>query len=428
MESFHHFSHEHQLEQTRSLPKENISCSGCKLKILSDKDFYSCKTCPFFLHQVCYNMPRKTQHPAHPSHYLTLHSNSLPSNGNLQCCRACGGHVNGFYYTCAENGHYYHTLCSALPLSIAVSSHTHKLKLAFSSPYDFCCDICNKPSYTAGWLYRCQICEYDTHLSCGLSNAKGKFSLQHSITPFPNTCTTMHSSYLSTALVGIDESEELMQLVTQTVVVAGGDDQGLQVQRPSPSTPGSEDLSTNPSYQFSDACFSIDLERSYSNYNQANIRAINHQVAKNVPEVDGANFGHVNTGIANMKLMKQPSYANGTTTIYPLIVGPAEDKRMKEAFMITSGSALKWNELVHKEKMNSKANENKVKLGLGNDQIAKSYTVSSIFHIEHAQMKLNAHLTPLFFFFLSFFYFFFDCLKSPIKNYIFFFSFFAGYV
>ncbi|KAH7512377.1 hypothetical protein FEM48_Zijuj12G0084500 [Ziziphus jujuba var. spinosa] len=294
--------------------------------------------------------------------------------------RACGGHVNGFYYACAKIGHYYHTLCLALPLSIAVSSHTHKLKLAYSSPYDFCCDICTKPGYKIRWLYRCQICEYDTHLSCVISNGKEQFSLQHSITPFPNTSTTRQSSYFSTALAGIDrpldyigEANELMQLVTQAVVVAGGDYQGLQCQRPSPSTPGSEDLSINPSYQFSDACFSIDLERSYSNYNQANIQAINHQVAKtNIPEVHGANFRHVNTGIPNMKLMKQPSFANGTTTIYPLNVGPAEGNRMKEAFLIRSGSALACDELVQKEKMKRKAKENKLKLGPGNDQITKS--------------------------------------------------------
>ena len=123
MESCYHFSHEHQLELTRSPPIEKISCSGCNLKILSDKDFYSCKACPFFLHQVCYNMPRRTQHPAHRSHYLTLHSKPSPSGKTLQC-RACGGPVNGFHYSCDECGLYYHTLCSALPLHFSFITHT----------------------------------------------------------------------------------------------------------------------------------------------------------------------------------------------------------------------------------------------------------------------------------------------------------------
>ncbi|KAI3412253.1 uncharacterized protein J3R85_017627, partial [Psidium guajava] len=98
-------------------------------------------------------MPRKLQLPAHPDHCLTLLSTSSSFRGD-STCKACEQQVNGsFRYSCAVCGISYHALCSALPPSITIASHPHVLKLLFSLPYEFRCDLCNKPSYR-GWLYR----------------------------------------------------------------------------------------------------------------------------------------------------------------------------------------------------------------------------------------------------------------------------------
>ncbi|PRQ44451.1 putative chromatin regulator PHD family [Rosa chinensis] len=251
--NFHHFSHEHSLEQTNSPLKQNNTCAGCKLMILRNKDYYSCRKCPFFLHQICYNMPRKTRHPAHPNHYLNLHAS--PSSKGAINCKACGKHVAGFYYHCAECGLYYHSLCSILPFSIATSSHPHALKLSFLPPCDLCCDICSEPAYD-GWIYRCHICEFDAHLSCGISDQKLLDSSQ---------------SYNI-------EGKELLQLVRHGFVRSGSH-QITEANMPDTialnprpqflyrdsSAPVSEDTTLTPSNQFSDAYFSIDLAKSYSN-------------------------------------------------------------------------------------------------------------------------------------------------------------------
>lgn len=418
MESFYHFSHEHQLELAKSLPpKENTSCSGCNLKILSERDYYSCKACPFLLHRVCYNMPKRTQHSAHPNHYLSLHPKPSPSIKTPQCM-ACGGHIIGFHYTCAECGLYYHALCSALPLSISVSLHTHKLKLTFSAPYDFCCDVCNKPCYKIGWLYRCQICEYDTHLFCAIFNRKGPGSHQHQIAPFPTSTTRPHSSR---RLMGINRSidctsemDELIELVTRGGV--GHQGHNLRSVGPSPSSnsaPFSEDLNTStPSYQFSEACFSIDLDRSYSNYdhrtNPAKSQANNiDQVSKNTSSYGpyGSNSATLMPNpiiLSESQPKKQPvpaSNGNGQSNIYPLKTGHAEVHRLNQPYMIRCVSALPLMDGLDQNEKKIKETTSDQKKG----KATKSYRVSRllqfdlIFYLMHMHMHMHS-----FFFFLLF--------------------------
>lgn len=348
--NFPHFSHEHPLELTSSPLTQNKTCAGCNLTILSGKDYYGCRKCPFFLHQVCYNMPRKTRHPAHPSHCLNLQPSSS-SKGALNC-KACGNHVAGFYYDCAECGLYYHSLCSILPFSIATSSHPHALKLLFFPPFDLCCDICSEPGYD-GWLYRCHICEFDAHLSCAISNQK--------------LLDNPHSYNI--------EGKELLQLVKHGFVRSGTHqiteadmpstislNRNPQFPHKNPSTPVSEDTTLTPSYQFSDAYFSIDLAKSYSNspYAQKNEgrKQSGHQGPQGTAELVQGTLGSSKSTITNNKVLSN-------------IVGP--ENRMNEAFL-TRSDTLTRKELGPEKKR--KSNETVGRSNIGN-QKSKSDTVSS---------------------------------------------------
>lgn len=238
-----HFSHEHVLERTRSSRPNNgynSICFGCKIEILPGRCYcYKCKTCSFFLHQVCFDMPQQVQHPVDPKHKLIL----LSRPEKIIECKACQQNItSGLCYNCPICGNFYHTLCLAAPLSVKLPIHGHKLELEFSPPYDFQCDLCNRPSYH-GWLYRCGLCEFDAHISCSLMERQAKLQM------IPET-----------GRIDIDRKDnELMELLSIGMKEKFQDNEAM--------IPTSEDDHTaaaaTPSYQFSDACFSIDFAKSF---------------------------------------------------------------------------------------------------------------------------------------------------------------------
>ncbi|KAI9121928.1 hypothetical protein K1719_006617 [Acacia pycnantha] len=295
-----HFSHPHALQLTTSPPTP--TCSGCKLHITSGNTYYRCKSCAFSLHYFCYKLPIITHHPAHSSHDLVLRSSPASPGGGTVNCLACGHHVTAFCYHCAECGVNFHTFCLALPLTLSIANHSHKLKLEFSPPYDFFCDMCKKTSYN-GWLYRCNSCEFDTHLACAVQNLESPF-FSHSNTLLrkiwdPQVMTHMKSNG------GVGDNSigsEILHLMVQQVggEIRGNINEGkvngwdkrissprqsrmasseLQLIELSPAgesgnlqgrtplqdklTPRS-DVSASPSNQFSEAFFSIDLAKSYA--------------------------------------------------------------------------------------------------------------------------------------------------------------------
>ncbi|XP_038718854.1 uncharacterized protein LOC120011803 [Tripterygium wilfordii] len=383
----HHFSHHHPLHRTNAPPTGNSSCHGCKLDMLPGNEFYSCKSCKFCLHQVCYNMPKKTRHPAHPDHYLTLVVSPNLSKIGACKCKACGLEITGFHYNCLICGVYYHTLCTALPLSISITSHPHTLKIQFSPPYDFCCDLCNKPSYN-GWLYRCRFCEFDAHIACASANQRVQ-TLNQLFMSLPSSFTSqiMHSSASLTEanrkIDHVSEGKELMQLVLMGVTrgirngniqqsihsAVAGWDQRLHSPRkggigsfgsfgrhqPKSYTVGNtsksgersreHDLSTSaaaddltiPSYQFSDLCFSIDFAKSSHN-NEALKRSMDN-VPEVVKQIDRTNVGIHSSTVKDsrsnkpvetrLKLVDKPVYN-------PLYRGP--EGWLDEAFLAGVGT------------------------------------------------------------------------------------------
>ncbi|KAM1747835.1 hypothetical protein ACFX12_008902 [Malus domestica] len=414
---FHHFSHEHPLERTNDSPsKQNKICAGCKLMIQSGKDYYSCPSCPFFLHQVCYNMPRKTRHPALPSHYLNLHPAPPSSTKGALNCQACGDPVEGFYYDCADCGFYYHSLCSGLPFSIKTLSHPHALKLSFSPPVDLCCDLCNEPGYDR-WLYRCHICEFDSHISCAIYNIQPDLEPpQNPIPPLPADTFIRQSSYSSGSSFGINvaenyssEGNELLHLVRQTVFKGNikciGDEKGLSaaiigwdkrlyspkqvlnvrmgklgnvgsyqtdadmavtsLNLKDTATSVSEDMTLTPSYQFSDACFSIDL--SYTP------NGLKFQANKEGP--NQGTLSYTNSTIAPNKVLtsakpeKQLGYVNVSGTNYSNKIGP--ENKLNEAF-------LTRNDTLTRKDSGPKEMKRKASATMGSSTIGNQSTKSDI--------------------------------------------------
>ncbi|KAM7270549.1 hypothetical protein ACFE04_029763 [Oxalis oulophora] len=258
-----HFSHHHPLVLSNVQREGGITCSACNLKVLPGKEYYRCVTCQFALHQVCYNMPRKMQHPGHPIHDLNLLVAPKKESFN---CKACRNQISGFYYNCEKCRVSFHILCSNLPLSVAITSHPHTVKLEFTPPYDFECDLCEKPCHNNdGWSYRCQFCEFDMHLACAISDKRTELGKQFRKMELGN------------------EKNEITQWILQGMVytsVTGWDDRlsspimppgTIRGIRSSHSTPGRSgpiygDASvTTPSYQLTESCFSIDLENSEQN-------------------------------------------------------------------------------------------------------------------------------------------------------------------
>ncbi|KAE8661220.1 Detected protein of unknown function [Hibiscus syriacus] len=409
-EHIYHFSHQHPiLHTTGSIPDGDIICSGCKLSILPANGYYTCKTCPFYLHQVCYNMPRKTRHPSHPNHLLTLHVVPSDSDRTFEC-RACGHPVNGFYYNCAECCICYHVLCSALPLSVSITCHLHTLKLEFSPPFDLQCDICQKLAIYNGWLYRCQICEFDAHLACAILNQITQ-SFRHPPALLADSSTTK-IKHSSASLMEtkqrenfINEGTELMQLVSlgvtrnnndNTVVgwhqrlhgpkkkLTTGNGQDVHTGSTSPvrkvqETDQSSLLSSDtsmeptPSYQFSDGCFSIDLAGSYSSFDHT----IQARKESKVSDSDATAPGKGKETTIERKNMLDRITSNLEPPKQETIYGKKEsfDSRMSEAFL--SRNRTHSEEQGNRKKL---SNESRSMPGVGN-QSNKSENVSASNHI-----------------------------------------------
>ncbi|KAJ8573528.1 hypothetical protein K7X08_010039 [Anisodus acutangulus] len=167
--TINHFSHaQHPLELINHQDLSSSSsqlCSGCKIQATGS--VYTCKSCNFFLHLECSQMPQQITHPFDKEHNFTLLPKPIYPEGNFQC-DACGKTGDGFSYHCKICGTDLHILCAVLPQCITHWSHHHQLELQFSPPYpdkSFRCDICKNIGANQ-WLYRCQTCGFDAHLNC----------------------------------------------------------------------------------------------------------------------------------------------------------------------------------------------------------------------------------------------------------------------
>ncbi|MCD7446822.1 hypothetical protein HAX54_016916 [Datura stramonium] len=168
-----HFSHPHILElvnPTELAETTSLTCNACEQKNTSNKPFYGCSSCHYFLHENCLNAPRFLDHSSHPSHPLTLLPiPTYPTRSYL--CNACGSAGNGFSFSCACCQFDIHVQCASCPSSVLVDKHPHQLELIFGSPYEdknteYVCDVCDAVMNRDNWLYYCADCDFGAHVQC----------------------------------------------------------------------------------------------------------------------------------------------------------------------------------------------------------------------------------------------------------------------
>ncbi|XP_055817768.1 protein VACUOLELESS GAMETOPHYTES-like [Solanum dulcamara] len=190
-----HFSHSHILKLIVNDPTETetlLTCNACEQPNNSNKPFYGCNTCQYFLHENCFNAPRFLNHPSHPSHPLTLLPIATYSSRSYTC-KACDSAGNGFCFSCACCEFDIHLQCASCPSSILVDKHAHQLELHFGSPYedkdiDYVCDICTEIMNKDDWLYYCAACDFASHLQCAIISPEvSVFPKQQR--PIPNSNT-----------------------------------------------------------------------------------------------------------------------------------------------------------------------------------------------------------------------------------------------
>ncbi|XP_055817766.1 protein VACUOLELESS GAMETOPHYTES-like [Solanum dulcamara] len=205
-----HFSHPHILKlivNPTDTETELLTCNACEQPNNSNKPFYGCNTCQYFLHENCFNAPRFLNHTSHSSHPLTLHQ--IPSySSRSYTCKACGSAGNGFCFSCACCEFDIHLQCASCPNSILVDNHPHQLGLHFGSPYEdknmeYVCDMCNVIMNKDDWLYYCAACDFGSHLQCAITSLEvGVFPKQQR--PIPNSNPNQNTSLNSNANAAVE--------------------------------------------------------------------------------------------------------------------------------------------------------------------------------------------------------------------------------
>ncbi|XP_049376167.1 uncharacterized protein LOC125841152 [Solanum stenotomum] len=233
-----HFSHDHILKLIAN-PTETLTCNACEQPNNTNKPFYGCNTCQYFLHENCFNAPRFLNHSSHPSHPLTLHQIPAYAGGSY-ICSACGSVGNGFCYNCADCEFDLHLQCASCPSSILVDKHTHQLELHFDSPDEdkdskYVCDICFVTMSNDNWLYYCAGCDFASHLYCAITNPEvGVFPKQQHPNPNPSQNSNSNSNLNPNAAVEMINSvnaahERLIAAQIRAQIAARGRQAALDI-------------------------------------------------------------------------------------------------------------------------------------------------------------------------------------------------------
>ncbi|KAL7194244.1 hypothetical protein ACSBR1_034622 [Camellia fascicularis] len=178
---FEYFGHPHPMvlvEDHNADANEDQNCIGCTKPILGIDPIYSCNECSLFLHKSCAELPKETNHPAHPQHPLSL----LFEPDLTQKCDSCFENWGNLLYYCSLCEFKLDIHCATLPNTIEHIGHNHPLTLQLKQA-SFSCDACGKPHNYAGISYQCTTCYYWVHHECvSLPNSVAHSSHNHPLT------------------------------------------------------------------------------------------------------------------------------------------------------------------------------------------------------------------------------------------------------
>lgn len=178
-----HFSHRHPLCLSQIQENDDeIICSGCELS-LSACLAYKCSkpNCEFYLHDLCFQLPREIRHSSHTKHPLLLLSS--PCHGFT--CNACGDSCTAFFnYHCPACEFGVHVECAALPEAVKLEDHEHPLtricslvdyeniKNDHEQGKELSCYVC-EGAFEGIWVYYCKVCQCAAaHLDCAIARAE----------------------------------------------------------------------------------------------------------------------------------------------------------------------------------------------------------------------------------------------------------------
>ncbi|XP_017239140.1 uncharacterized protein LOC108211932 [Daucus carota subsp. sativus] len=153
---------------------EMLVCDGCvqPISTASNKRYYGCIGCNYFLHTTCANhlplQSRPGDCPQDPQHILKLHNyNTSPLETTL-CCR-CNARTNGFTYRCSPCKNSICISCYLTPHKIKHEYHKHPL-VQREATWNKTCNACLQKRSVE---YGCESCsDIQIHLSCAVSFPK----------------------------------------------------------------------------------------------------------------------------------------------------------------------------------------------------------------------------------------------------------------
>ncbi|XP_057471160.1 uncharacterized protein LOC130759994 [Actinidia eriantha] len=169
-------------------------CTYCELPIeIEGGSLYACLQCRALLHKSCANLPKKMEHPLHPSHPLVLVYDCI-----WFTCQVCSGEMEGFCYQCSKCNFYMdircaalktkennkgYKLCADLPQGIEHLLHPqHFLRVFHSSRLlnidkTLPCEACLR--FSIGFFFECKGCRWYIDNGCALAKYTPMMSKIH---------------------------------------------------------------------------------------------------------------------------------------------------------------------------------------------------------------------------------------------------------
>ncbi|XVF10883.1 hypothetical protein REPUB_Repub07fG0221700 [Reevesia pubescens] len=169
-----HFTHPHPLALRENKDVGNGFRVRCRCRACGEDCFeptFGCsRSCDFFLHTSCAELPKEIHHPFHLKHPLNLVF--LPWQQEGHDCSSCSQQLDWFLlaYRCNWCNFNLHKDCAQFTPSFKYGNCLHPLTLWHKRPSPFNCNICGKKAYK--FFLRCVLCGFNIHLFCQPSAPK----------------------------------------------------------------------------------------------------------------------------------------------------------------------------------------------------------------------------------------------------------------